>query len=364
MCSVNGSGRFIGIAQMLSEFDSNADFNYWSQSGKWKGFFQVKWLIIKDVSNKTLKHITNELNEGKSIIHSRDTQEVSKKAGYEILNVFINSPYESSIVDDFHVYEKKQELEDLKSSNLLNTLQKSPNENDESEMTPSSMKDQPESKEENIRSVRKPSDPTKNNNYYFYEDFTKPSHNQLKKDLTMNDELNFNQIYNEPGSQFNPYGDPRKPYMYNMEESQLNMNPLIPPNMQLQFPMTQQMPLSQHGDSLLFNQMLQQQLGSSNYENSSYFNNSIEKNSLVYPNPKEGKVKKKKKNEKFKIPEPSNIDKVDLREYFNSLNQVQDPNVGEVRGNMLDDLRKVSSNLDFRELSDNYRSENDSQAEI
>lgn len=58
--SVNGSGRFLGLAQMTSEVDYHANFNYWSQGDKWKGFFFVVWLIIKDVPNKAFRHLINE----------------------------------------------------------------------------------------------------------------------------------------------------------------------------------------------------------------------------------------------------------------------------------------------------------------
>lgn len=58
--SVNGSGRFLGVAQMMSDFDSSTNFNYWSEAEKWRGFFFVNWIIIKDVPNKAFKHLLNE----------------------------------------------------------------------------------------------------------------------------------------------------------------------------------------------------------------------------------------------------------------------------------------------------------------
>ena len=58
--SVNGSGKFIGVAQMTSEVDYHANFNYWTQNSKWRGFFFVVWLTLKDVPNRIFKHMTNE----------------------------------------------------------------------------------------------------------------------------------------------------------------------------------------------------------------------------------------------------------------------------------------------------------------
>ena len=58
--SVNGSGKFVGLAQMTSDVDNNANFNYWTQTSKWKGFFFVNWLTLKDVPNRIFKNMTNE----------------------------------------------------------------------------------------------------------------------------------------------------------------------------------------------------------------------------------------------------------------------------------------------------------------
>jgi len=94
---------------MSSEIDNNSNFNYWSQNDKWKGFFYVNWLVIKDVSNKYFKHLFNEYNEGKCVISSRDTQEIIPVSGFEMLKIFKESKYESSILDDFNFYEQKLE---------------------------------------------------------------------------------------------------------------------------------------------------------------------------------------------------------------------------------------------------------------
>jgi len=66
--SVNGSGRFLGVAEITSELDLNANFNYWSQSKKWKGFFYLRWLIIKDVPNRAFNNIINEYNHFHNIL--------------------------------------------------------------------------------------------------------------------------------------------------------------------------------------------------------------------------------------------------------------------------------------------------------
>ena len=63
--SVNGSGHFCGMAEMLSSVDySNTGSTVWVQD-KFKGQFKVKWIYVKDVPNTQLRHIRLENNENK-----------------------------------------------------------------------------------------------------------------------------------------------------------------------------------------------------------------------------------------------------------------------------------------------------------
>lgn len=71
--SVNGSGHFCGMAQMISHVDYNASSSVWAQD-KWKGQFKVKWVYVKDVPNQQLRNIRLENNENKPVTNSRDTQ--------------------------------------------------------------------------------------------------------------------------------------------------------------------------------------------------------------------------------------------------------------------------------------------------
>lgn len=73
--SVNSSGHFCGMAQMVSGVDYNSTSSVWAQD-KWKGQFKVKWVYVKDVPNAQLRHIRLENNENKPVTNSRDTQEV------------------------------------------------------------------------------------------------------------------------------------------------------------------------------------------------------------------------------------------------------------------------------------------------
>ncbi|XP_061397077.1 YTH domain-containing family protein [Musca vetustissima] len=108
--SVNGSGHFCGMAQMMTPVDYNSTSSVWSQD-KWKGKFKVKWIYVKDVPNNALRHITLENNENKPVTNSRDTQEVPHAKGIEVLQILHSYEHVTSIFDDFYHYEKKQEEE-------------------------------------------------------------------------------------------------------------------------------------------------------------------------------------------------------------------------------------------------------------
>jgi len=106
--SVNGSGHFCGMAQMLTPVDYHAQSSVWVQD-KWKGQFKVKWIYVKDVPNSQLRHIKLENNEGKPVTNSRDTQEVLGEKGPQVLRIIHQYRHTTSIFDDFGHYEKRQE---------------------------------------------------------------------------------------------------------------------------------------------------------------------------------------------------------------------------------------------------------------
>ncbi|KAL3280998.1 hypothetical protein HHI36_004222 [Cryptolaemus montrouzieri] len=109
--SVNGSGHFCGMAQMVSPLDYNSNSSVWSQD-KWKGQFKVRWVYVKDVPNVQLRHIRLENNENKPVTNSRDTQEVPHPKGLQVLRIMHSYRHSTSIFDDFVHYEKRQEEED------------------------------------------------------------------------------------------------------------------------------------------------------------------------------------------------------------------------------------------------------------
>uniref|UniRef100_A0A1D1ZFG8 YTH domain-containing family protein n=1 Tax=Anthurium amnicola TaxID=1678845 RepID=A0A1D1ZFG8_9ARAE len=105
--SVNTSGQFVGVAEMLGPVDFNKTVEYWQQD-RWNGCFPVKWHIIKDVPNNILKHITLENNDNKPVTNSRDTQDVKLEQGLQVLKLFKEHVSKTSILDDFQFYELRQ----------------------------------------------------------------------------------------------------------------------------------------------------------------------------------------------------------------------------------------------------------------
>ncbi|XP_009799895.1 YTH domain-containing protein ECT4 isoform X2 [Nicotiana sylvestris] len=105
--SVNTSGQFVGVAEMVGPVDFNKSVEYWQQD-KWIGCFPVKWHIVKDVPNSLLKHITLENNENKPVTNSRDTQEVKMEQGLQVIKIFKDHVSKQCILDDFEFYEDRQ----------------------------------------------------------------------------------------------------------------------------------------------------------------------------------------------------------------------------------------------------------------
>lgn len=105
--SVNTSGQFVGLAEMVGPVDFNKSVEYWQQD-KWNGCFPVKWHIVKDVPNSLLKHITLENNENKPVTNSRDTQEVKLEPGLRLVKIFKEHSSKTCILDDFGFYETRQ----------------------------------------------------------------------------------------------------------------------------------------------------------------------------------------------------------------------------------------------------------------
>ncbi|KAM1924866.1 hypothetical protein ACFX13_032213 [Malus domestica] len=105
--SVNASGQFCGVAEMVGPVDFVKDADYWQQD-RWSGQFPVQWHIVKDVPNIRFRHIILENNDNKPVTHSRDCQEVNLKQGIELLKIFNDFDARTSIIDDFEFYDERE----------------------------------------------------------------------------------------------------------------------------------------------------------------------------------------------------------------------------------------------------------------
>ncbi|CAI8591622.1 unnamed protein product [Vicia faba] len=107
--SVNASGQFVGVAEMLGPVDFKKDMKFWKLD-KYNGFFPIKWHIIKDVPNPRFVHIILQNNENKCVTFSRDTQEIGLKEGLEMLKIFKSYQAKTCLLDDFDFYENREKL--------------------------------------------------------------------------------------------------------------------------------------------------------------------------------------------------------------------------------------------------------------
>lgn len=107
--SVNASGQFCGVAEMVGPVDFEKNADYWQQD-RWSGQFPVKWHIIKDVPNIRFRHVLLENNDNKPVTHSRDSQEVPLKQGIEMLKIFKDHDPRTSIIDDFDFYDERERI--------------------------------------------------------------------------------------------------------------------------------------------------------------------------------------------------------------------------------------------------------------
>ncbi|XP_063940562.1 YTH domain-containing protein ECT3-like [Daucus carota subsp. sativus] len=105
---VNGSGQYVGLAEMIGQMDFAKIMNFW-QRDKWNGFFPVKWHIVKDIPNTQLRHIVIESNDNKPVTHSVGTQEIGLQQGLKMLKIFKSYSGVTSMLDDFNFHENHEQ---------------------------------------------------------------------------------------------------------------------------------------------------------------------------------------------------------------------------------------------------------------
>lgn len=115
--SVNASGHFCGVAEMLTPLDYSVTSNVWAQGDKWKGVMKLRWIYIKDIPNPALRHLKlMNTNEQKPVTSSRDTQEVPYEQGCEMLRIFGGFQSKTSLLQgesSFFPVSQLQSLEEV-----------------------------------------------------------------------------------------------------------------------------------------------------------------------------------------------------------------------------------------------------------
>ena len=107
--SVNKSGRFVGLAQMDGPL-TEATFALWAKR-KFMGHFKVKWLFVEDMPFDLFKHITLPNNEGRSMVWSRDGQELLLEQLHSVLSVWASAAAAgegTSMLADWSYYELRE----------------------------------------------------------------------------------------------------------------------------------------------------------------------------------------------------------------------------------------------------------------
>lgn len=96
--SVNASGRFCGVAEMSSNLRDDLDTSIWRDNSRYRHAFKVRWIVVRDVHNRSLKQFLVPANDMKPVTNSRDTQEIPATISKSILKLF---KYEQSEIQSF-----------------------------------------------------------------------------------------------------------------------------------------------------------------------------------------------------------------------------------------------------------------------
>lgn len=104
--SINKSGRFCGIAEMVSSIiENDPRNNIWethTKSYRFPNLFRIHWLCIKDIEAKILGHLRWTLNDNygtiQSISHCRDVEAIPEAVGITLIQIFLATDSSSSLL--------------------------------------------------------------------------------------------------------------------------------------------------------------------------------------------------------------------------------------------------------------------------
>jgi len=103
--------------------DYTTSSSVWTQTDKWKGRMDVRWIFVKDIPNSQLRHIRVYNNENKPVTNSRDTQELPPDAGMAMLRIFLEYPFKTSVIlSNLVAAEMKEERVEGSRHNSLHSI--------------------------------------------------------------------------------------------------------------------------------------------------------------------------------------------------------------------------------------------------
>jgi len=91
---------FEGVARLVSDYYEET-FPFWweNHSLKFKGFFFIEWVYIKDVNYKHFDGLYNMDNE--EVVKSKDCDYIDPETTHEMLEIYQKRPVKRWIFDDF-----------------------------------------------------------------------------------------------------------------------------------------------------------------------------------------------------------------------------------------------------------------------
>jgi len=98
---------FEGIARLRSGYHEET-FPFWWENHtlKFKGYFKIEWIFIKDVNNKHFAGLYN--TEGEEVIKSKDCDTVDAHTANKIIEIFAAKKAKRNIFSDFGYMDERE----------------------------------------------------------------------------------------------------------------------------------------------------------------------------------------------------------------------------------------------------------------
>ena len=94
---------YCGIARMVTDINLNKTFDFWFDEIRWRGFFQLKWLMIKDVEYKFFNHLI--VNKYLDLDHPRRRKFIRTVDGFRLIL--------KDVTDFYKIYEKSESTDNI-----------------------------------------------------------------------------------------------------------------------------------------------------------------------------------------------------------------------------------------------------------